>query len=837
MQPLQQLYIADLNAGLQTNIKPFALPDQAFSKLENAYVFRGRVKKRECLEYLGRLRRLFTASSIGNTGASPWSFNIYVTVVPAITPESTAQIQPTSVVITFGGITFTDQGDGTLTSVTPGNSGTINYLTGDVTLTHTAGGGVAATITFGYFPGLPVMGIWQREISGVNNEETIFFDTKYAYKNTSGVDDAFQEVAAGTTWNGSDSDFFLATNYRGTNPYDRLFFVTNFNNGVTPDPIRYTNGSTWTDFSPGISGATPTSADNSFLIQSRILIPYYGRLLALNTWEGPNAAGAQNYFNRCRFSQIGNPLQATVVGPPFVGGAWRSDVFGKGGFIDAPINEEIVCATFFKNTLIIGFERSTWQLRYVGEYGLPFIWERISGDFGCESSFSNILFDQGVLQVGDRAVVSATSNTVERIDLAIPDLIFDFKNDEFGKNRTWGIRNFQKELVYWNWIDTSVDRVVTTKFPNKTLLFNYRNNTYAIFRDSVTAFGIYQSPIGVTWDRTDIFWDDFDVFWDNEEANPEFPSIVSGNQEGFIHYYAASSLDEPSLFIKAFGTASGTVSLTIPDHNLATNEWISISDAIFTGGDLGFNGRMYIISVVDKDTILIFNWVIGSGAIPVTLSSSNYIGGGLVTLYPKLDAQTKDFNPFQERGTQVKLSYVDFLLDAIPQGIISVNILLGTSNNVVGNLIVGNKKIDTGLNLFGTISNITQANPGVITSANHGLRTGQEIYITDVVGMTQINTQTVTVTYIDANTFSINLDTSGFSAYIAEGNWVCNNRGLFLTGSNYAWHRFYATSTGQYIRIQMTLDDDLMSNLINHRTDWVMNAMALYVRPGSKNVF
>ena len=185
----------------------------------------------------------------------------------------------------------------------------------------------------------------------MNQQQTIWFDTTYAYI-WSGTQ--FQEFIPGTTWASTDSDFFWGFNYRGTNPQDRLFFVTNFVNTAS-NPIRYTDGVTWTTFVPLIS-ATQT------LFQARIIIAYYGRLLALNTWEGSTAGGAGaavNIYNRCRFSQLGNPVDQT--------NAWRTDVFGRGGFLDAPVNEQITGATFIKNTLVVDFENTTWQLRYVGD--------------------------------------------------------------------------------------------------------------------------------------------------------------------------------------------------------------------------------------------------------------------------------------------------------------------------------------------------------------------------------------------------------------------------------------------------------------------------------------
>ena len=38
--------VAPLTEGIRGDLKPFLIPDNAFEELKNAYVFRGRVKKR-----------------------------------------------------------------------------------------------------------------------------------------------------------------------------------------------------------------------------------------------------------------------------------------------------------------------------------------------------------------------------------------------------------------------------------------------------------------------------------------------------------------------------------------------------------------------------------------------------------------------------------------------------------------------------------------------------------------------------------------------------------------------------------------------------------------------
>jgi len=71
----------------------------------------------------------------------------------------------------------------------------------------------------------------------------------------------------------------------------------------------------------------------------------------------------------------------------------------------------------------------------------------------------------------------------------------------------------------------------------------------------------------------------------------------------------------------------------------------------------------------------------------------------------------------------------------------------------------------------GGIANVTQANPAQVTSPNHGLTTGEPIYIYNVTGMTELNNETFFVTVIDANNFTIGVNSTGYTAYISGGTW------------------------------------------------------------------
>lgn len=825
------------SGGLTQDRKPALLANEAYSHLENAYVWRERTKKRDGEVPIGRLSRVFTTVSIGNSSASPWTFNLYTAL--SITPEPNAEIAEGSVHISIATLAsaFLDQGNGILSNTTPGNSGTINYMTGAVTLITTVGAGHATTVTLSYYPALPVMGILKRDITTLGIDSTIFFDTKYAYQYING----FQELSPGTTWTGTNTDFFWAANYQGATPDLRYFFTTNNNIDIATsdyDPIRYFNNSTWINLQPLLT-ATIT------LWQALILIPYYGRLLALNTWEGPTSdtyIGATNFFARCRFSQLGDPTDQT--------NGWRSDIFGRGGFIDAPTNEAIVSAAFFRNTLIVFFEYSTWQLRYIGEYGLPFIWERISSDFGSVCSYSPIVFDQGVMTVSDRGIIQAAANGVTRLDDQIPEQVFSFQIQNQAPNFVHGVRDFEKELVYWNYLDTS-NASVTQNYPNTVLLFNYRNNTWAKLRDTITCFGTSQFQFGITWDSLTTFWES-SVTWDNVDDQQYVDYVTLGTQQGFINIYQNPDAATPqpvttlyanTMAITAVNFGVNPSQITIPSHNLANGEIIYIQGTLWSGTDPGLNNIIYNVTVVDGNTITLAIWDFASqsyNAVNIT-SSATYIGGGRVTLFPKMNIQGKDFNPFQGAGKQFKLSFVDFQMDAniLSPAIAATTIQLFV-NSYLGeqaNLLNTNQELINSSQGCGFITGATQSNPCQITSPDHSLITGTLIYIGTVQGMTQLNSAIYSITVVNANNFTLdNTDSTGFTAYTTGGIWNTSpaNGQTYIPGSEYAWYRFYSTQFGQYLRIGLTYDDNLMNQLATHQTTMELNAMNIWFREGGR---
>lgn len=101
-----------------------------------------------------------------------------------------------------------------------------------------------------------------------------------------------------------------------------------------------------------------------------------------------------------------------------------------------------------------------------------------------------------------------------------------------------------------------------------------------------------------------------------------------------------------------------------------------------------------------------------------------------------------------------------------------------TSTNVLQLIVADTKRLNiynsttNRLDYLGrtiAITGITQANPGAVTAVAHGLITGQKVYIYAVQGMVEVNGAEFTITRVDADHFTIGVNTTGYAAYTTGG--------------------------------------------------------------------
>jgi len=420
-------------------------------------------------------------------------------------------------------------------------------------------------------------------------------------------------------------------------------------------------GTGWVNFAPPLS--TITSSSVRYLNGCLIILPYKDRLLVLNTYESTGLSAPINFKQRARWSQNGTPFYASnsnvlPVNQAAQASSWVDDTPGLGGYIDAPTAEAIVSAEFIKDTLIVYFERSTWQLVYTNNETLPFIWQKINTELGCESTFSIVPFDRGAFGIGNYGIITTDSVNVARIDQKIPDEVFQIQNSSNGVKRAVGIRDYNAQFVYWSYPIVSDEDgetdTYTLTFPNQVLLYNYLDGSWAEFDDSFTCFGYWQNTSDKSWAQVDLPWQSINYTWNSQVQQAKYPNVIAGNQRGFVMVFSQlQNLGRNSPSLEISNMSGNTI--TCPNHNFVNNQYVLITGSV---GFTAWNGNIYKV----------VNATVNTFDIQDPTSASGYLGAGLITHIPNFTVRTKQFNPFYEQGKSVRVNYIDLYMDRTSVG-------------------------------------------------------------------------------------------------------------------------------------------------------------------------
>lgn len=630
--------IAPINEGIRSDIKPWLIPDDAFEKLRNAYIFRGRIKKR------------VGAANVGSAFNTLESRLRVLVGVTDINGDINFVGSPLPGVIFKVGQMFSI-GTDTFTVVTPGLAPMITTSVATLYGFDTATGnytiqGADPNTNCYFYPSEPVMGFHNYEQAAINDEDTYAFDTQFAYRLT-----ATGWVRASTgadTWTGSDADFFWSTTWKGATEYGYVMFTTNFT-----DTIRYWNGATWTAFTPQYGPNV-----NETIRAAKIVIPFKNRLLFFNTIENDNAGVPHAFPNRMRYSS--DSLALNVLNA----NAYREDLVPGGGFRDAPTREAIMSAAIFKGRLIVYCERSTYELIYIGSDQKPFVWREINSTLGCESTFSTVSFDTAILGIGATGIHACNGSSVDRIDVKIPDEIFSLRNYDDGPDRIHGVIDYYNEMIYW----TVPYSDSLYKYPNRIIAFNYKNNTWAYFDDSITAFGYYQLQASIKWNSIVHRWETTDETWESATLGSKFRYVIAGNQQGYTFImHDDFAFNAFSLQITDIQQIGAEVVVTAIDHNLNSGDWIAVYNA---EGITELNNLTFQIEYIDADTFSLVDAPAITGI---------YTGSGEMIRINRVEIYTKRFNFYVQQCLTSSILCTDFLVDNVDDGELTVDYLVSSS--------------------------------------------------------------------------------------------------------------------------------------------------------------
>lgn len=427
------------------------------------------------------------------------------------------------------------------------------------------------------------------------------------------------------------------------------------------------------------------------------------------TFTGASAVTAIKFFKTLgTLTNFNNRARFCHVGTPFSVNAWYEQnqkdssspakVGDGGGYIDASTDEEIISCEFIKDRLIVYFERSTWELAFTNNQVDPFSWQKINTELGSESQFSTVPFDKEILTIGNTGIHSCNGANVQRIDVKIPDEIFEISNKNTGVQRVVGIRDYFAEMVYWCFPAENTNQSDT--YPNLVLTYNYRNNCWGLNDDCITMFGYFEQEAGVTWASTTTNWSQSNFSWESGIQQANSRQVIAGNMQGYVFLIEAGDPDgsdsrnERAMQITNLTYPSaGIVQLTLVDHTLEATDFISIENA---GGVTVTTPVNYeVTNIVNSNTIRV--------ADPLNTLSGTYTGGGNSARISRIDILSKQWNPYISQDRNVFIQRIDFGVTATSKGAITVDYfpsgsevsLINDGGSLGTNSMIGNNILET----------------------------------------------------------------------------------------------------------------------------------------------
>jgi hypothetical protein len=528
--------------------------------------------------------------------------------------------------------------------------------------------------------------IYVNEVQGITG---INFQTGYitAVVNANNVTVIFPNATLGGVYTGGGIAQYL-TNRSDTTKDCLRWYDGDPTNGNPTSPT-FVTGKGWVNFMPPISQSNFSIADlpaaQYYLVGAKLIVPFKDRLLFIGPVVQTSAAGSQVYLpDTVIYSQNGTPyytssftgdpdLSTTTFFPILVPSnqtatapAYFSDETGFGGFITVGVSQAINTTSSNEDVLILGFDQLQARMIYSGNDIVPFNIFVINSEYGSRSSFSVINMDAAVLTIGPRGIIGTSQTDCDRIDLSIPDEVFEIRLVDNGFERVTSQRDFINEWIYFTYPSNQDDYV----FPTQTLMYNYRDKSWAIFKESYTTYGTFRKSSGLTWATVGTVyptWASWNTPWNSGTSNLLQPDVVGGNQQGFIMFREDGTDEGNSLVIQ--NIVVNTVSS--PNHCLNTGDFITISGALGTVGT-EVNNNIFSVMNVTTNTFDLN---------PVLLGTGTYLGGGLIKRMYIPFIQTKQFPVHWDLARKTRIGVQQYLLSTTENSQITLLIFLSQNDS------------------------------------------------------------------------------------------------------------------------------------------------------------
>jgi hypothetical protein len=446
----------------------------------------------------------------------------------------------------------------------------------------------------------------------------------------------------------------------------------------------------WVNFMPPISNSPFAIGDlgpmQYYLIGARMIVPFKDRLLFFGPVIQSSSTGPFYLSDTVIYSQNGTPYYtASFTGDPLstattfypiltptnqsaTPDSYFGDVTGYGGYLSAGIDQDIQTIGVNEDVLIVGFDRLQTRFIYSGNDIVPFNFYIVNSELGSGSTFSTIILDQGVLSKSSRGYIMTSQTGAQRIDLEIPDQVFQTRLTNNGAQRVCAGRDFVNEWIYFSYPSNLFQ---LNNYPSQTLQYNYREQSWSVFNESYTTYGSFRRTAGYTWATLPFDnWMEWNTPWNAGDSTLLQPEVIAGNQQGFVLFRDTTTTgEEPSLYIQ---NISGYM-VTSPSHCLNSGDFIIINNCLGTVGSY-VNGQIFQVTVNAVNTFIINN---PSITLPAGLT---YIGSGTITRLYVPFIQTKQFPVSWASGRKTRLGAQQYLLSTTENGQITLYIYLSQNS-------------------------------------------------------------------------------------------------------------------------------------------------------------
>lgn len=374
------------------------------------------------------------------------------------------------------------------------------------------------------------------------------------------------------------------------------------------------SGLGWVNFAPPLDNLM--SSATTYLVGARMIVSFGNRLLALGTFEATSdqIESPTYYGNRIRYCEVSatpfyaqptpRTLPDTTSTPSISPFAWASNIQGFGGFIDLDTTERIISAAVTQGSLVIGLEAEQRRMTNTGIETDPFILETINPEYGTAGTFAIIPMDEGILTAGEYGFLATSSFNSQRFDEKIIDTIFTIDANNNGFDRICGARDFKNEVIYFTFCSDSSD--ASNIYPNQTVVYNYREKSFATWTETFTTYGIYKVQTTQTWLFYYTPWEEWTDKWEDLGGDQyEEPLVCGGTPQGYVMLkWNDTSRNEPSMLIQNITISGQTASINSPSHNLNTGMYIGLWEGLPSSSVNNPEFIAQVVSITDQNNFV-----------------------------------------------------------------------------------------------------------------------------------------------------------------------------------------------------------------------------------------